>query len=192
MAEMNRWLLWIINRRNLRRSERLLATVAPNLTLGPTSRSLELGAGLGGLSALVFEKFGPRRVVVTDFDPRQVDVARSFLTRRFGSLPPPIEVGHADAMSLPFSDASFECLFAIGVLHHVEHGHSEYVRRPQAVREVRRVLVPGGTFIYTEFTRTAELRGTLAELGFVPIVPTRRLGHQDLEVYRAPVPAPPG
>jgi ubiquinone/menaquinone biosynthesis C-methylase UbiE len=190
MAEMNRFLVWLINRRNVRRSQRLLAAVAPQLTLGPTSRTLELGAGLGGLSAMVLERYGVRQVVVTDFDTRQVDTARAFLTRRFGSLPPAVELRTADALKLTFPDATFDCLFAIGVLHHVEDRHADYVRRPQALAEIRRVLVPGGTFVYTEFTRTADVRRTLGELGFVQVVPTRRMGHQDLEVYRAPAGAP--
>jgi N-methyltransferase StaMA len=190
MARMNRVLVWLINRRNVARSARLLRELAPQLTLGPTSRTLELGAGIGGLSALLFERYGPREVVVTDYDERQVEAARRYLTRRFGALPPAFALRPADALALSFPDASFEAVFAIGVLHHVEASHTAYERRPQALAEIRRVLAPGGTFVYTEFTRTADVRRSLDELGFTPVVPTRKLGHQELEVYRSPA-APP-
>jgi ubiquinone/menaquinone biosynthesis C-methylase UbiE len=186
MAQMNRVLLWLINRRNVRRSARLMGPVAPHLRLGPTSRTLELGAGLGGLSALVFERFRPREVVVTDLDERQVETCREYLVRRFGVMPPAFRVQPADALALAFPDSSFECVFAIGVLHHVEEHHGEYARRPTALAEIRRVLVPGGTFVYTEFTGTDEVRTTLADLGFTRVVPTQRAGHQELEIYRTP------
>ena len=46
----------------------------------------------------------------------------------------------ADAEELPFADASFDVVYSWGVMHHSE--------RPEAiVREIQRVLKPGGTFI---------------------------------------------
>lgn len=191
MARMNRWLLWVINRRNRRRSERLVDRLGPILSVGPTSSVLELGAGAGGLSAALYDRYHPARVVITDFDEHQVDAARRALARRYGTVPPAIELGTADALSLAFPTASFDLVVAIGVLHHVEARHRDYERRPAALAEIRRVLRPGGTFVYTEFTRTAEVRATLTELGFVPRVPTTSLGHEELGVFAAP-PAPVG
>ena len=48
----------------------------------------------------------------------------------------------ADAHSIPFVDSSFECVFSYAVL---EHLHSPHV----AIREIERVLRPGGLFIGT-------------------------------------------
>ena len=48
----------------------------------------------------------------------------------------------ADAHSIPFGDNSFECVFSYAVL---EHLHSPFV----AIREIERVLRPGGLFIGT-------------------------------------------
>jgi len=185
---MNRVLVWLINRRNVHRSAQLLRLVAPHLTLGPGSSTLELGAGIGGLSALLFERYGPRKVTVTDFDERQVDAARRYLAQRFDAVPPPFDLRPADALALPFADATFDCVFAIGVLHHVEERHSAYEHRPKALSEIRRVLVPGGVFVYTEFTRTEDVRRSLGELGFRPVLATQKIGHQELEIYRAPGP----
>jgi SAM-dependent methyltransferase len=48
----------------------------------------------------------------------------------------------ADAHSIPFGNNSFECVFSYAVL---EHLHSPFV----AIREIERVLSPGGLFIGT-------------------------------------------
>ncbi len=191
MGRMNRFLRWLINRGNASRSARLLRRMEPHLSLSAASRTLELGAGVGGLSALVYDRYRPERVVITDFDPQQVETARRSLIRRYGTLPNAFELGTADALAIPFPDATFDAVFAIGVLHHVEERHSEYIRRPRAVAELRRVLVPGGTLVYTEFSHPEELRRSFAELGFTPVIAASRVGHEELDIVRAPVPAPP-
>jgi SAM-dependent methyltransferase len=48
----------------------------------------------------------------------------------------------ADAHSIPFTDNSFDCVFSYAVL---EHLHSPFM----AIREIERVLRPGGLFIGT-------------------------------------------
>ena len=192
MARMNRVLRWLINRQNARRSAQLAEILAPQLReLPPSASLLEIGAGRGGLSGLLVERLHPARMVVTDLDPAQVEAARRGFLERFGGLPAAVELRTADLMALPFPPSSFDAVFAIGVLHHVEPGHSEFVNRPAALREIRRVVAPAGLFVYSEFTRTAEVRETLLSLGFRPVCPTRHLGHQDVEVYRKE-PSDPG
>jgi SAM-dependent methyltransferase len=48
----------------------------------------------------------------------------------------------ADAHSLPFADSSFECVFSYAVLQHL---YSPFI----AIREIERVLRPGGLYIGT-------------------------------------------
>ena len=185
MAEMNRFERWMVNRRTASRARRVLAGLGPDFTLPSSATVLELGAGGGGLAARLYERFHPARLVGTDFDPEQVRAARGFLTARWGSLPPTVELRTADALSLPFPDASFDVVFAMLMLHHVEEHHQEYARRPQALREIRRVLRPGGRFVYSDMFRREEIRATLGELGFVPQF-LRARWRRDLAVYRAP------
>lgn len=54
----------------------------------------------------------------------------------------------ADAECLPFDDASFDAVYSIGVLHHTPHFD-------RALREVERVIEPGGVLVlmlYRSFT----------------------------------------
>jgi ubiquinone/menaquinone biosynthesis C-methylase UbiE len=185
MSEMNGFGRWLVNLRTESRGKRILASLSPDLQLIPSSKVLELGAGRGGLLALVFERFHPARIVGTDYDAAQVSAAEKFLSGRWGRIPPSVELRTADAAELPFPDTSFDYVFAMSMLHHVDKSPSTYLRRPLALREVRRVLKPGGQFIYSDFSHRAELRATLAELGFVPVRKRSRWGH-DLAIYRAP------
>lgn len=93
---------------------------------------LEIGSGAGAHSAL----FALRGARMTSVD---LTADRVFATaRKFDLLP----VGdsfalQADAEYLPFNDASFDIVYSNGVLHHTPDTE-------RAVREVHRVLKPGG------------------------------------------------
>lgn len=185
MPEMNRFERWMINRRTERRARGTLHRVGPVLTVAPTARILELGSGGGGLLALLHERYHPARLVGTDYDPAEVAFAREFLTRRWGSVPASIELRRADAQAIPFPEASFDFVFAMLVLHHVEERFSDYVHRPRALGEIRRVLSPGGFLVYSELFRRKDIRNTLAELGFTRVFLRAGLRH-DLGVFRSP------
>jgi SAM-dependent methyltransferase len=189
MAEMNRFGRWLVDRRTDSRGRRVLARLGPNLDLARDARVLELGSGGGGLLALLQERFRPARLVGTDYDPVQVNAVRAFLAARWGSLPASLEVQEADALALPYPDGSFDWVFAMMMLHHVETHHREYVRRPQALREIRRVLRPAGSLVYSEMFGRAEIRRTLAELGFEQRF-LRAGWRSDLGIFRSPMLAP--
>ncbi len=190
MAEMNRFARWMVDRRTEARARRVLHRLGGHVRISGREEVLELGSGGGGLLALLYERFRPARLAGTDYDSAQVDAATRFLTQRWGALPPGLELRRADALALPFPDASFDWVFAMMMLHHVELRHGEYVRRPEALREIRRVLRPGGALVYSEIFRRRAIRDTLRELGFTPefLVAGWR---SDLAVHRAPAaPAP--
>jgi len=186
MGEMGRIGRWIVNSGNARRSARILDALGSALRLSRSSRILELGAGRGGLSALLYERYQPGRLVVTDFDPNQVEAARAYLSGRFGSLPAAIELREVDALSLPFEVAAFDCVMAIAMLHHVEAHHFDYRNRPQALAEIRRVLAPDGTLVFSDFSRTEEMRRTLIELGFRPVFEEPGRRGRLLALFRSP------
>jgi ubiquinone/menaquinone biosynthesis C-methylase UbiE len=183
MGKMNRFERWMVNRRTDSRARRVLAKLGSNLHLEPSAQVLELGSGGGGLIALLFERYHPAHLIGTDFDQAQLAAASEFLTTRWGTLPPAVELKQADALALPFPDASFDHVFAMMMLHHVEGHFKEYARRPQALTEIRRVLRPGGSLVYSDIFRREEIRRSLSELEF-----TQQYLHSgwrsDLGIYR--------
>lgn len=93
-------------------------------------RVLEIGCG-SGCDLLQFAKYGAIATGV-DIGERHLELARE----RVGGL---ADVQRASACKLPFADHSFDYVYSHGVLHHID--------RPElAVRELLRVLRPGGRF----------------------------------------------
>jgi SAM-dependent methyltransferase len=112
---------------------------------------LEVGCGRGGGAAYVARALGPRRVVAVDLSPRAVALCR----RRFHQPNLSFEVG--DAEQLPFAAGAFD------VVLNVESSHC-YGRFDLFLREVRRVLRPGGHFVYADFRPDEEIAGWRAAL----------------------------
>ena len=187
MAEMSRLGRWLVNRKTEGRARKVLGQLGPEFAVEPGAAVLELGSGGGGMVALLHERFHPARIVGTDYDPAQVSAATRFLTERWGEIPASIELRSADALSLPFPDASFDYVFALLMLHHVETKFSEYVRRPRVLAEIRRVLRPGGRFVYSDMFRRKEIRATLVQLEFTAQLDRSRR-RTDLAVFRVGTP----
>jgi ubiquinone/menaquinone biosynthesis C-methylase UbiE len=73
------------------------------------------------------------RVTGIDLTPRHVELAR----RHLAAVGSNATIVLGDAESMPFPDMSFDRVSSNGVLHHTPD-------MPAALREIRRVLVPGG------------------------------------------------
>lgn len=83
-------------------------------------------------------------VVGVDLTRTAVDLSR----RRFELMQLAGQFAVGNAEGLPFRDASFDCVCSMGVLHHTPD-------TAQAVREVFRVLRPGGTVILMFYHRNS-------------------------------------
>lgn len=112
--------------------------------------ALEIGCGRGVGTEIILERFGARRVQAFDIDPDMVERARGRLAR-FPSER--VEVGVGDATAIEAKDASFDAVFDFGIVHHIPDWQ-------RAIREVRRVLRPGGLFFFEEVSRGALERWT--------------------------------
>jgi len=71
------------------------------------------------------------------------------------------EVVDGDARSLPFTDSFFDVVLSNFVLHNIP----TEVEREQALREVVRVLKPGGTVLINDFQYTDQYAAVLKKLG---------------------------
>ena len=107
---------------------------------------LDLGAGMGGLSVALLLEYGDKglRLQSMDYNPDYCHIAR-LRARRYG-LTLPITVGAGE--HLPYPDASFDLITCLDVLEHV-------ASTDDVLREMRRVLKPGGTVLTTIPNRRA-------------------------------------
>ena len=107
--------------------------------LGRGGAALDVACGSGKLTAELVSLAGPSgRVVGLDFSPQMLEVARRDH--------PGIEFLEGDALNLPFDDASFDAsTIAFGL-----RNLSNPVR---GLREMLRVVKPGGRAVVLEFVR---------------------------------------
>lgn len=98
-------------------------------------RILETAAGTGIVTEALLEQAPAAEIVATDLNQAMLDVAGA----RIGS--PRVEFRPADAQSLPFEDGSFDAIVC-------QFGVMFFPDRVGAYREARRVLAPGGRFLF--------------------------------------------
>ena len=117
-------------------------------------RVLDVGCGRGGTVALLADRFAAQASGV-DLAPEAIAFCRRTHPQAAG-----FEVG--DAEHLPFADGAFE------VVTNIESSHT-YPNLRAFYAEVRRVLMGGGEFLYTDLLpvqRWAEVQMLLKTLGF--------------------------
>lgn len=116
------------------------------LLLGPRGRLtgqrvLEVGCGRGvGLEILL--ALGAAYVTGFDLDPKMVALAQ----KRVAKYGDRARVFVSDAEAIEAPDAGFDVVVDYGILHHVPHW-------PQALREISRVLEPGGMFYFEDLLK---------------------------------------
>jgi demethylmenaquinone methyltransferase/2-methoxy-6-polyprenyl-1,4-benzoquinol methylase len=111
--------------------------------VGPGSDALDICCGTGDLALELRRRIGPDgRVVGSDFSEPMLDLAR----RKSGEEGLPVEFGWADALDLPYGDASFDAV-TIGF------GARNLADLDRGLAEMARVLRPGGRLVILEITR---------------------------------------
>ena len=117
---------------------RLRREVASMAGVGPSSRVLDVATGTGA-QALAFAE-SAREVVGIDISGPMLRIARRKNRR------PSVTFLQADATKLPFEDGSFDVACISFALHEMPGSVRE-----RAVREMMRVLRPGGTFVAVDY-----------------------------------------
>jgi SAM-dependent methyltransferase len=123
----------------------LLDEVSPDVAAGPT-RLLDVGCGTGALAAAAVSRWPEVVVDAVDASAGMLAIAereRGVLDARAGARIR-LQQGHADG--LPFEDATFDVAVTAFVLQLVPS-------RIRALREIRRVLRPGGRLAYVTWLR---------------------------------------
>ncbi|MDA0989160.1 MAG: class I SAM-dependent methyltransferase [Verrucomicrobia bacterium] len=98
---------------------------------------LEVGCGRGGGASYVARYHKPSKLTAMDYSEHAVAWCR----RRHRA--PNLRFIVGDALSLPFPDGTFDAIL------NVESSHC-YASMPTFLREVARVLRPGGTFLFAD------------------------------------------
>jgi len=100
--------------------------------------ALEIGCGRGVGAEIVLERFGADRVDAFDLDPDMVDRAR----RRLAGRGDRVRLWTGDATHINAPGETYDAVFDFGIVHHIPNWRA-------ALREIRRVLRPGGR-LYAE------------------------------------------
>jgi ubiquinone/menaquinone biosynthesis C-methylase UbiE len=113
----------------------------PTIVDDRTRSFLEIGGGLCYASALAKAKAPGAYVVATDVSPRYLRQHSLQVGRTLGAVPDLHAA--ADAEALPFEDEQFDAVFSQVVLYRLPDP-------ARALREIRRVLAPGGRYLGIE------------------------------------------
>ncbi|MGZ5170881.1 MAG: class I SAM-dependent methyltransferase [Burkholderiales bacterium] len=114
------------------------------LTSRSLTRVLEIAAGTGVVSRALASVLPENvSIVATDLNQPMLDQASALGTKR------PVEWRQADAMQLPFTDATFDAVVC-------QFGVMFFPDKSKAFSEARRVLRPGGVFIFNVWDRIEE------------------------------------
>lgn len=134
----------------------------------PDALVLDLCCGTGDL-ALAFRKVGPARIIAADFAHAMLTraLAKSILGSSHSGMPapPPLPLVEADALRLPFADESFDLIATA-------FGFRNLANYEAGLREIYRVLQPGGTLAILDFTEPPDnLLGNLYRWYFCRVLP---------------------
>lgn len=120
------------------------ADLASRLTSGSVKNVLEIAAGTGVVTRALASALPEHvSIIATDLNQPMLDHASALGTKR------PVEWRQADAMELPFPAGTFDAVVC-------QFGVMFFPDKPKAFSEARRVLKPGGVFVFNVWDRIEE------------------------------------
>ncbi|MEO5875202.1 MAG: methyltransferase domain-containing protein, partial [Streptosporangiaceae bacterium] len=122
-------------------TDRFTDLLTERLRVGPGDRVLDVGCGIGKPALRIAAATGASVLGIT-ISQEQVEQAnaRALAEQRTGQVS--FEFG--DAMDMPFESGAFDAVLAFESIHHMD--------RSVALREIERVLSPGGRIVLTDVT----------------------------------------
>lgn len=136
MHELESHYWWFVGRREIVRN--LLQETLKDRAERDALSLLDIGCGTGANLPMLAQAIGIKgRVTALDYSA----LALEFAQAQLGDSPS-IHLLRSDATHLPFAEEQFDIVTMLDVLEHVEEDGT-------AVREIYRILKPGGSFILT-------------------------------------------
>lgn len=139
---------------------RLIESIGPR----PGHRVLDLATGTGDVGLMLLHAHPEAQVVGLDPSSKMLDVAREKIAAQGHQHR--MELVQGEAERLPFEQASFDgCMMAFGIRNVAD--------RPAALREMARVVKPGGRVAILELSEPRSgIFGPLARFHIHRVVPT--------------------
>ncbi|GAC1358360.1 MAG: hypothetical protein NVS2B12_01440 [Ktedonobacteraceae bacterium] len=146
----------LLNRLTTERCDYIESCVKRVFGAGAFKQQEVLEVGCGG--GLLCEELARRGLLVTGIDPSQASLAeaRVYVQKSYLGAHAFFETGIAE--SLPYADGSFSVIVSLDTLEHVSD-------LALSIKEIARVLAPGGIFIFDTINRTFLARLALIWLG---------------------------
>jgi len=148
VSKGHKWFAAMYDRISARGEKGYLKHVRSHIVGGARGRVLEVGAGTGA-NFPYYEASDATTVVATEPDRYMLERAR----RKLDEANLPIDLQRAPAEQLPFEDGSFDTVVSTLVMCTVGDLDG-------ALREIRRVLKPGGQFRFFEHVRSSHSVGS--------------------------------
>ena len=137
---------------------------------------LDVGVGTGNLSIAALRRWPDIQITAIDASREMIGAVEALVAERVPASRDRFEGRVAFAAELPFEDRTFDAAMSSFVLQLVPS-------RAAALREVRRVLEPGGTFAWVSWLRAERAfepdrvaNAVLDDFGFDPPEPDLRTG----------------
>jgi SAM-dependent methyltransferase len=163
--------LWIVTSQRLR--ERARRRMLESVAWRGDEHVLDVGCGNGFLLVEVARRLTTGRATGIDLWQTQAGAQSSevaWRNARIAGVDDRIEIHNVDARTMPFDDQSFDVIVSSLMLHHAG-GAAD---RDQVLREMLRVLKPGGTLLLYDFEPL--IAAATRQLGVGGVTSIRRTG----------------
>lgn len=121
-----------------------LKTLIDKAPIRPDSLMLDIAGGTGDVTFMACERKQPAHIILSDYTPAMLDVAQTRLDAGEANGVP-VVLAVVDGQDIPFDDDVFDIVT-------MSYGIRNMPQREKALKEMYRVLCPGGALCILEFS----------------------------------------